>query len=266
MAKQPIFIGGIGGSGTRSVVTVLDALGLQTAKFVNESLDFRWFAFLFKQTRFFHLHEKLPLEQNLKLFKKIMLGKSLSQQDKKLIESPQQKPEHPISLDYLTASIPNEIEVVKEPNMLYFTEELNALFPQSKFILVIRNPLEMAISSNQQQLINWGANFGCTDVESINERLRFWMEVHRYAAQKLALAYPNRYLILDYNSLGSTPEKEIKCLAAFAECIFTETQISEICNLIIYKAKNVESVEKQAEKRLLDEVMRYYEELKSNYR
>ncbi len=261
MAKQPIFIGGIGGSGTRSIVSVLDALGLQTAALVNESLDSKWFAFLFKQARFFHLHEKLPLQQNLQLFKKVMLGKDLSEADLKLIESPQQKPEHPFALQHVSTYKAEQIEVAKEPNMLYFTEELDALFPQSKFILVVRNPLEMAISSNQQQLINWGANFGCTDVESTNERLHFWIKVHAYALQKLQQFYSNRFLILDYNSLGVNPEKEIKRLAAFAECNFTEAQITEIGGLIIYKAKHVEIVKKEADVGLLAEVMKFYEGL-----
>jgi hypothetical protein len=100
-----------------------------------------------------------------------------------------------------------------------FLPELAAAFETMRFVLVLRNGLDMAFSDNQQQLANWGARYGVAPpsvaADAPRQSLAFWVAANQRAVDRGEEHLGERFLVLRYEDLCRRPEVEIARLCDF---------------------------------------------------
>ncbi|MFX0076385.1 MAG: hypothetical protein ACFE96_13150, partial [Candidatus Hermodarchaeota archaeon] len=184
----PVVIGGVGGSGTRVISEILLKLGFYIGSDLNISKDNLWFTYLFRWPRWFNRVRKkhgYEIKNRLNIFEKVMTTGLV--ENKKhylpklmwmgfntiLLDLPQKRSR--IWLNTQLKFIRSRIRSFrrskgfnpskhigwgwKEPNTLIFIKYLVEQFKDMKYVLVMRNGLDMAFSSNKKQLHNWGHLF-----------------------------------------------------------------------------------------------------------
>lgn len=123
---------------------------------------------------------------------------------------------HPLGppLDELTDAVENRTEpagdrpfMIKEPNSHMFADALLNSWPDAGFLFVHRHPLDMAFSSNLNQLRRWGPDLGI-DPDAFDSvpaaQLEVW--IRAYKAQEVRQTrYPGRTTMLDYERFVEAP-------------------------------------------------------------
>ena len=110
---------------------------------------------------------------------------------------------------------------MKEPNSHIYLNELSAHYPGMKYIHVIRNGLDMAYSSNQAQLHNWGDLFGIALTPSTSSRqraqksLEFWIRANAQAMERGRNLLGERFLLVNYDDLCLNPKPQIQRMCGF---------------------------------------------------
>jgi hypothetical protein len=176
LMSEPVAIGGVGGSGTRVVAEILKLLGFYIGNDLNSANDNLWFTLLFKRPRWFLKNKNNPEEilQYCNVFERIMKGEYLSSRDYLLIIKAAfdiSSHGHNVSgtgkglwpfKRVFTILINKNYNINsfrgygwKEPNTHVFLPFIVKHFKNIRYIHVIRNGLDMAFSSNQNQLYNW---------------------------------------------------------------------------------------------------------------
>jgi len=104
----------------------------------------------------------------------------------------------------------------KEPNTHIFLPFLLRALPNMKYIHVIRSGLDMAFSSNQNQLGLWGKALLGKDVDSASaeDSFRYWCAAHNRLLSLLPYA-KERMFLLRFESLVTQPNLVLKELARF---------------------------------------------------
>ena len=226
---MPVVIGGIGGSGTRIIAQILTALGYFMGSALNyPAHDNLWYALLFRRADLLDLRDD-DFEHLLDMLVAAMLGGNpYSEADARwlmtLIESipPERRnqwmgPRLPESM--LKAAMRPAYDGPwgwKEPNTHLLLDRLAAALPGMKYILVMRNGLDMAYSSNQNQLRLWGPKLlGETNIDvSPRSSLRFWCAAHR---RVFSIAEPmqDRFLAIHFEDFCRNPATELPRLLDF---------------------------------------------------
>jgi glycosyltransferase involved in cell wall biosynthesis len=88
-----------------------------------------------------------------------------------------------------------------------------------RYVHVIRNGLDVALSRNQQDLSLWGERFGVPPVGGGADpaaALRFWAAANRWAIAEATRLFGERFLLVDYDRLCADPRREVERLVAFA--------------------------------------------------
>ena len=159
----PVAIGGVGGSGTRLFAQILKKLNFYIGSDINDANDNLWFTLLFKRTEITSV-SKQEFEELVRIFVSTMTGDStLTKSQIKLIDSLalSNRTQHDTKwLKARATSIqsgqhpPTQIKDWgwKEPNTCLVINRLQMFMPDIKYIHVIRNGLDMAHSTNQNQL------------------------------------------------------------------------------------------------------------------
>jgi len=170
----PIVVGGLGGSGTRVIALMLERLGF----FMGDNLN--------------HAHDNMTLARQFPAMRDAIqeLGPAAS-----------------ISAQAdVSALIPNVLARLREfgeaMRASYFMQErlrsgwgfkvpgthfilpyLAEVFPGLSYVHVVRHGVDMAFSSNQNQLRNWGRHYGVQPDSYPPERasLQFWVTANRHA-------------------------------------------------------------------------------------
>lgn len=101
----------------------------------------------------------------------------------------------------------------KEPNSHLVLPELAATFPGLRYVHVLRHPLDMAFSSNVNQLTTWGPAFGITpkegrDLPTANAQLEWWLASTAMALET-GSALGRRFAILHFEDLCDDPTRLI---------------------------------------------------------
>jgi hypothetical protein len=190
LMSEPVAIGGVGGSGTRVVAEILKLLGFYIGNDLNSANDNLWFTLLFKRPRWFLKNKNNPEEilQYCNVFERIMKGEYLSSRDYLLIIKAAfdiSSHGHNVSgtgkglwpfKRVFTILINKNYNINsfrgygwKEPNTHVFLPFIVKHFKNIRYIHVIRNGLDMAFSSNQNQLYNWGKIYDITVDTRFNE-------------------------------------------------------------------------------------------------
>jgi hypothetical protein len=224
----PVAVGGIGGSGTRIVARLLQTAGVHLGDDLNGSVDTLWFTLLFKRfevlecddNQFDQLVQALcaGLRRGAPLFPALeSLLLDLSRDD---------RPNHPAAwlrdraLSLRAASVLPAREGRwgwKEPNTHIVIERLWQRLPDLRYVHVVRNGMDMAFSSNQNQLQLWGPRvLGESGPVTPARSLAYWCRVHQHI-RRLLESNPSRMYWLDYDALCRSPRTEAAKLCDFLE-------------------------------------------------
>jgi hypothetical protein len=228
----PIAIGGIGGSGTRVVAETVAKLGVYMGSDINDSLDNETYTLLFKRA------ELWPVERNeeqlssiANLFVSYMRGtlRLDGQVEALLISlsrrhwdyypagwSEERRQRILARVDKANGLPSNALWGWKEPNTHIFLPWFLDRFPELKYIHVVRHGLDMAYSSNQNQLRLWGSTVQQRPIKhhSAEESFKYWCWAHR-RINSLVGAFPNRILTICYEEFCLNPEAAILKIADF---------------------------------------------------
>jgi hypothetical protein len=226
--RFPVAVGGVGGSGTRTVAAFLLRLGYYLGDDLNESLDNIWFTLLFKR-RSILVEDDVHFEALAEMFFSRMSGSAeLSEADRARAYglADCQRLQHPH--DWLleraksftsgqTSRRPDQPWGWKEPNTHIVIDRLFSLQPKLRYLHVFRHPLDMSISSNQNQLLNWGPVFLSRDV-SVEPRLSlsYWCAAHRRMVD-FVNAWPERAMLIDFDSFCHSPDTTCSYVTAMLE-------------------------------------------------
>ena len=174
--QGPIIIGGIGGSGTRVVVSILQLFNVYFGDDLNIPLDNLSYTLLFKRPKWFYKNHlnKRKIKTGLSIMEKSMLNRksytlreityllnatvSMARQGHNIEKEGQGKWAFD-RLKHLLFNNTNNISLYeywgwKEPNSHLLLKHFYQYFTGLKYIHTVRNGLDMAFSPNQQQFYN----------------------------------------------------------------------------------------------------------------
>ncbi len=220
-----VAIGGLGGSGTRAVAQLFKKLGFFMGYDLNEANDNLLYTLLFKRKDIFILTEDEFIHR-VKLFYKILAGDEVLNVDelrflRKLAhnDNPQHSEEWLLERIKFLQTVKLEKHTLwgwKEPNTHLVIDRFLKFSPKLKFIYVYRNGLDMAYSSNQNQLKIFGDIFLNEEHVEITPKnaLKYWCKVHK-RMQKLTRLYPENIYLLDFDHLCQESQRSIRDIFLF---------------------------------------------------
>lgn len=227
VAAPPVAIGGVGGSGTRLVAQLLQAIGYHIGDTLNGSVDTLWFTLLFKRRTILAAGDS-----EFDLCTRILVAglSGGAPLDAAAIEYLLALPaaDRPDSAELMQVCAESLVLAAqrprrttpwgwKEPNTHIVIERLWQRLPALRYIHVVRNGIDMAYSRNQNQLRLWGPSVLGDDSPVTPARsLAYWCKVHR-RMQGLLAANPQRMYWLDYNAFCRDPDAGFGRLCAFLD-------------------------------------------------
>lgn len=237
---SPIAVGGIGGSGTRLIAAMFARASGYIGSDLNESLDNLWFTLLFKRMQ---VMQSVALQRRaLRIFFAAMRGRTLDHSERQWLMQLAHWPcaefdagwaaQRVASLLHACESQVPEQRVLwgwKEPNTHLYLETFLREVPGFRYIHVMRHGLDMAFSRNQTQLRLWGAyvlNDGSAEI-CPERALRYWITVHERIA-RLANAWPEQVMLLNYDDLCRDAHTGVKNIEAFLQWSLTDTVRNEL--------------------------------------
>jgi hypothetical protein len=244
MGRSPVAIGGIGGSGTRLIASVLRDIGFFLGADLNEASDNLWFTLLFKRMELWPLEEnKEEISRALAIFLNLMNRQPLATEDVIYVRqlTRQSRPKHPVEwLEDRVESIIDSgsteaISTVdgrwgwKEPNTHILLPALLQEVDDLKYIHVMRHGVDMAFSRNQNQLEFWGELLlGRTvNLNDPVDSLDYWCAVHRRVLE-LTAEMGERFMMLNYDEFCQSPDRELPRLLAFLGVTTEEIQLEDV--------------------------------------
>ena len=184
IGEQVVFIGGVGGSGTRVVAEIVNKLGIFVGSNLNGALDnldwpgSRVAPLIRDKSR--RYEEKFPEMSNaFTSFANKMSSDSAN--------------ERCTGLAWGT----------KVPGSFYYLRYLSEIFENMRYIHIVRHGLDMAYSQNHNQFSNWGGYF---DILSENDAtpkylLKYWAHANIHALENCRRWLPNQHLIIKFEDL-----------------------------------------------------------------
>ncbi|MBI3939535.1 MAG: sulfotransferase [Acidobacteria bacterium] len=239
----PVVIGGVGGSGTRLIARCLLELGFFMGSDLNHANDNLWFTFLFNRIESLSASEEDFDELTEILFKgmtgsdtftpkQIDLISGLALQERKP-HSPHWLRQRAHSLLSAKSRLPQSTRWGwKEPNTHVVVDRLRPRLGAMRYIHVARNGLDMAYSTNQNQLRLWGQHFVGKDCTiSPYHSLKYWCIVHR---RVLDICSPmgTDFLFLNYDEFCLNPRNGMGQLVEFLGLAATDGQTLDLTGLI----------------------------------
>jgi Sulfotransferase family len=211
----PVVIGGVGGSGTRVVTEIVKQIGFfmgNATNFANDNIAFANLFFKHEGYKEFTRMEEELFIQKLREFEQSTLHSNGWLSSNSIGWGWKNPPTH-IYLDYLSH-----------------------YFPHLKYILVIRNGLDMAYSHNQNQLHHLGSFFTISlpETEKLQPKasLDYWIKANQRAIHLGNTLLGKRFYVIRYEELCENPEKEINRLIKFLGPSLKNRTIDELSTLI----------------------------------
>lgn len=193
-----LIVGGLGGSGTRAVAESLEALGFSHGPLLNVSEDCLAFTYLFVRTAWMEpslpsVHARLE-----RLRTTVEVG----------------DPELSDTIESLSTAITRRNApsgsgpfLIKEPNTHIFAYDILNSWADAAFMFVHRNPLDMALSSNTNQLKRWGPALGFSETLQGSvpaAQLALWLKAYNDQIKRQE-RFPRRTVALDYDAFVHDP-------------------------------------------------------------
>lgn len=236
-SEAPIlFIGGLGGSGTRAVAGTMMALGYYAGGCLNGANDNLIFTELFKRPDWIRGGATpKAIDHRLGLFEQVMregvdatsmlrwpaLRRFRGEQGRGLAGKPG-------AVGWMT----------KEPNCHLFVEPILERWPTALFVYVTRHPLDMAYSDNKGQLGNWSWLFdldpdGFAAPEAA--QLEYWIRTQR-RLDDLLQRHESRIYPLNFDAFAVDPISHVAALAAQLGLAPDEAALREAVSDVIVPA------------------------------
>lgn len=124
----------------------------------------------------------------------------------------------------------------KEPNTHIILPDLLETFPTLQYIHIIRHGLDMAFSSNRNQLWRWGADFGITVSPTDSEQLiamaqlEYWIKTTE-RIEALQQHYPGRIAIYRLDDFWETPVQTINACFDHARVPLTAAMLDTLITI-----------------------------------
>ncbi len=252
----PVVAGGVGGSGTRLIAEMLMALDTYIGSDLNRSLDNQWMTVLLRRSHWYarcHPGQPETITNAIRVLERLMLRRAaLSTADKlmllKAVLDHSFGRNIPAQARFLTMiwamrRIPglffqHDINPAhykrwgwKEPNSHVYLPYLNDSFPGLQYIHVIRHGLDMAFSSNLNQLRIWGREYLAQHNELPRAALAYWIDANSKAVTFGAAHMPDRFLLLNFDALCADPEPHILRLLDFLDIDRAAYDLEKLCAL-----------------------------------
>ena len=239
--SSPIAIGGVGGSGTRVVARLVQALGFYVGDDLNEACDNLWFTLLFKR-RGALIESAERTAALIRLFTRRMTGSNILSDDERsdlLALAADDRPQHDrVWLQERVNSFVNSPSRPpgpwgwKEPNTHVLVDHFLRENKDLRYVHVFRDPLDMSISSNQNQLRFWGPLLLGTDVVcDPRTSLRFWCVADR-RIRLLMQRWPERVHLLNFDGLCKQPGLYLDQLQIFLRREFSAAERQAFANTL----------------------------------
>ena len=218
-----ICVGGVGGSGTRVLAELLRRAGVFIGDDLNVSLDSLLAALCFNRLSALSEGED-QFSRVSEIFYRRMQGEQALQDaaTRSLLEMLAETPRQQHKLEFLQERVRRYFEVDadkspagrrwgwKLPPSLLVLERHLQFDPSLKFVQLIRHGLDMAFSSNQNQLKAWGPTLLGRPVEvTPRDSLAYWCEAQR-RFQALQQRYPDNIRIVRFEDLCAQPAAEAR--------------------------------------------------------
>jgi len=252
LAAEPVAprvaIGGVGGSGTRVLITILRMAGLHIGDDLNDANDNLWFTLLFKEPGILDLDDE-TFDLRLRLFIAANAGglppdeEALTHVDAlcEVARPDACRPQHDATWlreraaslrAAVTAPARKVIWGWKEPNTHICIDRLAERLPGLKYIHLARNGLDMAYSNNLAQLDFWGGRLlGRAVTITPGDALAYWCAVHKRIFS-LAERMKDRFLLVRFEDLCAEPEREIARILAFVGLDVSGERLAEMAAIV----------------------------------
>lgn len=255
----PFVIGGIGGSGTRLIARVLKEFNTHMGFDLNSELDNLTFTLLFKHKNWLskNLNQRNKIFKGLTILEKTMTSRSPKFSFSELLfiyystflmfkngHNHKRDGKGDWAIKRLK-NIRNRYSIDlnsiekwgwKEPNAHLILPFIDEYFPDLRYIHVIRNGLDIAYSSNQQQLFNWAHLFSIKTPSKIEEipvsSLQYWISANKSAINYGIKMGSNRFHLLNFDKFASYDKLEIEKFLNFIGIENNEKNISLVNGLI----------------------------------
>jgi hypothetical protein len=246
MTNQPhmVAIGGVGGSGTRLGAALLQVLGYYIGDDLNESLDNLWFTLLFKR-RSILLESRSGFCNLISLFFSGMSSEPdfADEQRALVLGLADRRLQHP--QEWLRQRCESFLNGTrsrragqpwgwKEPNTHIVIDQFLELHLMLRYIHFVRHPIDMALSTNQNQLESWGPVLLNRDVvKEPRQSLAYWCGAHR-RVNEVMQRWPERTLVVDFDDLCADPETQGMRVARFLGAAIPDRFGANLRDLINY--------------------------------
>lgn len=207
-----VFIGGLGGSGTRAVAGAVAALGFYPGGCLNGANDNLIFTALFKRPDWLRGGPPAAaIVARLRLFEAVMTG---GVRWRHLLRAPGLWRFRRDQGSGLAGAAGAVGWMTKEPNCHIFLEAILEAWPRAAFVYVSRHPLDMAFSDNKGQLGNWSWLFdldpaGFASPEAA--QLEYWIRTQR-RLDALVTRFPGRIFPLRFDDFAADPVPQLTTL------------------------------------------------------
>ena len=234
--NQPIVIGGVGGSGTRICVELIEQCGYDFGRDLNSAHDHLWFNYLFYRPNW--LIERLDCQHP-----DIQLGLDLVEKHFHASNLPTLS-----EIRFIAKAFPDFVRKDnfgarwaakrvlhalqprtsvqkrwgwKEPLSHLLIEDILDHFPTARYIHVIRHGLDMTYSKNMNQARKFGRLFNLpsptNDEVTPDLALDYWLAANQRALETMRCFAPERTLCLNFDQLCLNPAAEAERILSFLQ-------------------------------------------------
>ena len=228
-----LFIGGLGGSGTRAVAGAVAGLGYYPGGCLNGANDNLIFTELFKRPDWLRAGPApARIRDRLRLFEAVMTG---GVRWHHLLRAPGLR-RFSGDQGWGLAGAPGAIGwMTKEPNCHIFLEAILETWPRAAFVYVSRHPLDMAFSDNRGQLGNWAWLFDLDPADWPTPQaaqLEYWIRTQR-RLDALIARYPGRIFPLRFDAFSERPVEHLTALVEALALPVPAERIAPACADVI---------------------------------
>jgi len=250
-----VAVGGLGGSGTRVITSLLREHGVDMGSSLNAALDNLFFTLLFRRPSWFDIlpsHETITRAVNV-FYRNLQgsFGEFYSIEDQEYVENLLLSGDvSHFTSDQWIARISKHFESSseqelsqnligwKEPNTHMFIQPISAVIPRFKYIHLIRDGLYMSQSKNQNQLKMWAGALGVDLIEPVvceSNALNFWYEANLRAISYGNTSLKNNFYLANYDVICQNPKHELKKILEFVGVEARSEKIKMLSESISYK-------------------------------
>ena len=110
----------------------------------------------------------------------------------------------------------------KTPHYIGDFDIIYSLFPDARFIFIVRDGRDVALSLLQK---NWGPN-------NIYACARYWKKLHRHYPEFQALIDSNQMIEISYEDLLDNTEQRVRDIYAFLDQSYDESDLAKLCSTV----------------------------------